>query len=598
MSFARRAPGAFVALALGAGCDEVPPARTAPPRPAGLTRRIADRQQYAGGAQTAGHLGEVVPVPPRVYVANSADWFGTWRTDVPEGLRVMLSRPSGDCGGPCQCTTLAHHPASATMFCGDPFSPRPLMSFDLARPDDPALRDRAPLDDPRLHPRDLYVDGDTLLVASFDEGLLAADIAPDGSLSRLRRALAGDVRFVSGDGGRLAALDRDRGLLRLRRAGETLAADGALALDGPRINLTVRGRWALVALGSEGASVVDLDAALPTEITRLRPPGVVTAADRAGDLVAVACTSGVYLYDLSVAPPRVRGFSPAGWVMLDARFIDGEVVASDWEALARLAVRADGRVLTLDGSWGSYHAGDEATVALRNPGDEPLSASFLGPPAIRGVTRVPPGGVVRLALDPAWTRALAPPRQVEGSFSTFADDGASTQDPRIRVAFRAPDSPALPPAEGEPMPPLTLPTPGGGTLALPLPGTVTRLVFYTYDCAAMWPELEDLDHLARVGATPDGEAPVFIDIADPTRSGVVPRWRLDASRHAFTQPSGEDEPAAVRDTRARLGDDPYERSFLNSRIRGGAHHPTDYVVDARGAVLRVERLYRGRHPLR
>jgi hypothetical protein len=55
---------------------------------------------------------------------------------------------------------------------------------------------------------------------------------------------------------------------------------------------------------------------------------------------------------------------------------------------------------------------------------------------------------------------------------------------------------------------------------------------------------------------------------------------------------GSDAPPEVTEANTALGDDIYAESFFIPEMPGDAM-PTDYVVDAAGTVLSIERMYRG-----
>jgi hypothetical protein len=445
----------------------------------------------------------------------------------------------------------------------------------------------------------MMVLGDTLLVAAFQSGLLAAPISPAGELGALEdTGVEGDARFVDGDASRLVVLDHARGV-------RVLTPDGArwtqrtadLPLPGPKLGLRVVGGEALVALGSEGAALVSLDGAGPRETLRLRPPGVVSSVDRAGALVAVTCLSGVFLYDVATTPATLRGWAPARSIMLDGRFVGGDLVVTDWEDLVRFAIDPAGVAEGVDVGWGQYVAEGPVTVSLRNPLPAARRARVLsaGNEPLAEVTLLP-GEARTVEIDAARIRLSGgAPASAEIRVVTVVD-GGETRPQTVRVVRRAASSPAVPPAVGDAMPSLLVATSRTETLRLPLPGTSTRLVFYAHACAAVWPQLEDLNYLTATGRPPLDAVPVILAQEDTARFGFTQRFGLRDLVSAYYGGRPGEVPPAVSEALAPYGD-LYYGTFQLRELRGGAAHPTDYVVAPSGRVTRIERIYRGLYPL-
>jgi hypothetical protein len=299
-----------------------------------------------GTTQNAGHLNEILPVGDLLYAANAEDTVATFGLSVDGSVRSIAALPTGVDGRTGRvCTTVALHPTSRTIYCGfTEDASRGLTTFRLGDDGVPALRDTNAIESLVLNVRHLHVVGDTLYFALFRGGLWAASIASDGALSNFHdTGLAGDIRFVEGDASRLVVLDNDRGLVIARPEGERVVELGRLGLDGPKIGLSLRGDRALVALGSAGAYAVNVAGERPVVEAVYRPPGVVTSVDRDGDALAVACTSGVFLYDVAGVSPRLAGFANARAIMLHARFHRGELLVADWLDLVRYRVNLQGR---------------------------------------------------------------------------------------------------------------------------------------------------------------------------------------------------------------------------------------------------------------
>lgn len=568
----------------------------------GLRLRARYRQPPSFTGQSAGHLNELTLLDDELFVANGQDAFSTLRvgsggavesvSDIPVGLAPQW---------PQFCTTTAVHRASRTLFCGYAQSPDgAIAAFDLTDARAPRLRDASALRDPRLTPRRLHIVGDTLYLAAFQAGLLAATIAPSGALEGLRETgVTGDVRFVDGDAARLVALDHALGLRVLRPDGGAWSVAGSLALAGPKLGLRVVADQALVALGSEGAAIVDLGGTTPREVLRLRPPGVVTSIDRQGALVAVSCTSGVFLYDVGGAQPTLRGWAPARSIMLDVRFHRGDLVVADWEDVAQYSVSATGVSDLVEVGWGQFIGVGTLPLGLRNPGDRP-----------RGVEVVTSSGarLQQVLLAPGETRVveLAPTAVstdraplVQGTVSVRASPaipGVNDQQ-SVRFVFRGAPGPAAPPGVGDAMPPFSVARSASESLRLPLSGQTTRYVFYSHDCAAVWPQVEDLSYLASVQRLPLDATPVLIAKDDPARLGFTRRFAIENLLSGYYGAQFDAVPAEVRSSVAPYGEDLYYSTFQIRELRGGAAHPTDYVVAPNGRVLRVERIYRGAYPL-
>ena len=128
---------------------------------------------------------------------------------------------------------------------------------------------------------------------------------------------------------------------------------------------------------------------------------------------------------------------------------------------------------------------------------------------------------------------------------------------------------------------------------LPLGGAPFRALFLTPDCAAMFPELDDVAWLAREGRLDGGAQPLVITDKRIRLSGYMDRWSLQAARQGS---HGQVAPDEVNDANAHLDPGVYP-SFELREIKRIAPYPTDYIVDSLGEVIRIERVYRGLHPL-
>ncbi|MCB9756150.1 MAG: hypothetical protein H6713_40030 [Myxococcales bacterium] len=586
-------------MAVGAG---LAPAACGPAAEPGLRPRA--HVQFDQGA----HLGELLVQGDFLYVANSNDALATLRLHDAVGLTVTQREPATFFA---RCTTLAAHAPSRTIYCGA--DEGELLAYSVEDPARPALR--KPITAEQLPVRDLHVDGDTLLLARFEDGLWQAPIEPDGDIDEdaMRPTpLAANVHHVDGAGPTLAALALERGLVPLIHdavARSELTVGPALALDGPLINLRVRGSMALVALGSAGASIAELrPGGAPIERARLRPPGVVTSVDLRGDRAAVITLSGVYLYDLraldlstGTGEARLAGFVNTGerntgrpGAALDGQFVGDALVVVDWYRVNLLDTELDGVALELEHPGGVYYRqGDALSIPLRNPGDATLEVRALQDVHELGRARLEPSAPDEPPSQERLELAALPSPTLERvtlEISTVDEFGLS-HDVGEQLLVPARAGAGDPPAAGDPLPRFAY-ADGAGQLQLaPLDGTPTRIMFHATDCAAMWPVLQDLAWLARRPDPPF--TPLLVSAPNLDRIGFARRWGLEGVRHGHhDDPS---TPASVREHNAVFGAQLYEDGFMNTRLPYGNLHPTEYVTDEQGVIIHVSREYRGAH---
>lgn len=596
------------------------------PRPSGLIR-LAQVEQSAPSP----HLVEVVVVGDLLYVANSNDAFAIYRIGDGE-LAPILDHPTGVTGDR-RCTTLAVHEPSASLYCGnDEYSG--VLRYDVGDPSKPMRDDEdfnPPLTGLRVH--DLLVVGDRLLMARYEHGLASARIDPAGRLSALHeQAELGNLRKLDVDAaGRVWALTGDRGLLVL----EVDPADSShwverwqLDLDGPALGLGVEGSRGAIGLGSAGLAIVSLDEHGLALTHALRPAGVVTAADIHGDVAVAATLMGVFVYDLreiAAWPSDPRGEQPrAAFDEGGARLLghalagpwdhpggkggmldgvlherDGELelITSDWRWLERFAIELDGFPATVDLRRGEYVAAEAERVAihLRNPTPfaRRVELQIFGELDTIDVV-LDARATARVELDAARFEIDTPQLVIAQVY-----DGDTIVDaPGVTILRRAPLSASSVadrgrPAPGQPFPTITLAT-GWPSAIEPLiiPGTSVRqrVVFFSIDCALMWPEIEDLLWRVRAGLLAPDEV-VFASHIDPTVEGAFDRWRLGDAAWGYFEPHLLPPELAGRNPFDNL----YEDGFVIHELPAAAYYPTDYVIDVDGRVLTVEREYRGEH---
>jgi hypothetical protein len=583
----------------------------------GLILRDAERADHDG------HLVEMLVHEGYVYTANSLG-IVTMRLDDDGGL-TMTDNGKAAAGQSTSCTTLAIHRESDTLYCSadhPSVAPPAIELFSLADPSAPVLRDAFELE--AWSVRDVEVVGDRLLINQFDDGLWTADIDALGQLSALtRQPVEGNVRFTVAAGGRLVAAFADLGgpgtQLRVLDA-ETFAELDRLSLDGPPLGLSVDveaadsadGPVALaVALGSGGAAIIELDGDTLRRRDHLQPPAVVTHALLSGELAVVVTLSGAFAYDLGEmvegVPGRMFGFGPesAGAYDRDGNMLhgvlhEGELLTSDWTWVERWRIHPGGEVLSLDVPRGVYVPPlGPVRWRLRNPGPVALRAEhWVGDRRVFTVD-LDPGEVetVELGVDtrtailerdePSVTIAL---RVYDPSVDS---SGKPVSISSMAILQRHPDDP-LPPAVGEQLTTtVTLADINHELFELPPdPARRVQLIWYSPDCALMWPEFEDLAWLERSGVDLGRGDPIYISPVDVSY-GFARRWGLETVEFGLF---GPEAPPEVDAANAAFGGEDLLALFIVAALPGNAD-VSDTVLDADGTVLSIERMYRGRWSL-
>lgn len=592
------------------------------------------------------HLAELISHDDRyLYVANSNDGVAVYEllsattpepslddplsawSDIPEaqpGLALRIDRVEE-----VRCTTLALHAPTASLYCGDD-TERGIVRFDVSDPGDPRPTGELWQGDVLLAVRDMLVIDDRLLLARYDRGLGWASIDAQGQLGELQeRALAANVRVLAASDEHLWVGSADRGLLLLDP--QTLEERASLALPGPALDLRSVGDRAIVGLGSAGARIVEWTGSALEQVEAMHPPGVVTAVDLRGDAAAVVTLTGAWLYDLREAAalpesitedpshaaggwspdePRLAGFRAAGsWTaadrngaMLYARFVGDSLLVSDWTWVERFAVDLDGFPTGVDVASSAYVPAEDQTIplVLRNAGGVAQTIEIQShSDTLRERFELAPFETVVRRYPAAHFEVGTPELLVVRVY----DRDGQVMRAAMMVLRRPPleQWPIVPhgePAPGQSFPPVVLGTTALDDpstvepLALPLPEQAQRVVFYGSDCAAMWPEIDDLVWRAHAGQLGD-TAVVFASNDHVVHEGVVDRWRLDGLAWGFFDP-GDLGPALVEQNPwANI----YEQGFELRELPSAANHPTDYELDASGRVIAVERQYRGTHPL-
>ncbi len=567
------------------------------------------------------HLSRLLVRDGRLYGANGSAGLMSWQIDAARHLTPRSStEPLGEgpsSTGPStipRCVVATIDATGRWLYCSAADSG--VAVFDLHDPDAPAVVDRGFIspDEGIGYPDLRMVDG-ALLAAAFDRGLVRAMPGADGHLGPWQpTGVDGEVVGVAGGGGdALVALDRRRGLLHLASQDASLRVRGTLSLDGPPLGVTVHATRAAVALGSSGVILVDLTADTPRVLRRVNPPCVATRADFTDTALAVACSTGAWLYDLRGPEPRVADFDSSQYGVLDVVFADAgrTLLVADWRSVLVYQVDPAGHAYLPEVAGSAYlRPGQGATIAARNPGDTPLTLTFsrlvedpphgTRPEALHEVVAMP-GEVVRFQVSgerlAPWLDALQ--RSVE--FQVTSRESLPWQRPAQGVAHFIVEDGGLPgtrpPAEGEPFPHWAARSGAPGPASLPLAG-VEDIVLLLPDCTLQWGAIEDLAWQQRHGRLLPARQIVMLSLSferDPEEAvRALTLRRLDAAELGgyalgdylgglvMGQSSGE-----------------FVDQHLSTRTLSGGGDFTDvFDLDAAGVVQHIERTYRGIWPLR
>lgn len=581
----------IVALAGLPGCVDPP----LPPSISGL--RPVSHQWVAEGGTGIGHAREVVLDGDLLIVAD-ANGLPILRREASGALTLVhaVTRER-----PVHCSSIALHQASRSVLCaaGDGGAQ---MVIDIRDPAAPTMRPWQQPDAtiPYYSVPDIAVVGDDAWLAANEQGLVHALVGPDGMPGAFERvAGVGEVTQVALIGDRIAYLDRVEGLVVLDAA--TREPLGSAPLAGPTIDLEATGDRLLVSMGSEGVQVFALDAAgQPRPLTSVQPRCVATGADLEGDALAVVCLSGVTLYDIGGETPRVTGFVPARFGMLDVAFAPYGLVVVDWYLLDVFSTHLDGQPTVPDAPRGMRLVpGADARIPLRNPGELALDVSWGlsdhgRKPRRMGALTLGPGEETELRVPYA---ALAASGSTRNAADIVFSSPSRDIETRTRVWHRAPDEePARGMvAIGDAFPVLRRTSPGNGPDTLLVSGEPTLVMFLTVDCYLQWPQLEDMAWAQRHDT---GQLPptilfltsVNLDPFDP--SGYMSHFDagnlfvVEWADYVGSVPGAEVEPVPLF---------AFERTYL-MRLPG-ADYPHDYAVDASGTVTATSRCFRGRWPL-
>lgn len=507
------------------------------------------------------------------------------------------------------CSTGAMHARSRTFVCGagdtgtldlvdvhDPSAPRSRL-WNLNEHDTPGH-------DPIYQIADVEVSGDTLWMAAQRNGLLRSTLDDSGMPTGLTRTGRGsNVVGVVASGGRLALIDRERGLTVLSES--DLSTLGNVALEGPPLDVTVDGDRIAVALGSEGARLYRLIDGAPTEVARVQPRCVATAVALSGSQLAVVCLTGVTLYDLSPPTPRVAGYHAARFGMLDAAFSPRGLVVSDWYLATLLRTDPTGDVTYPDVPIALRMAPSrDARVVVRNPSQHAMNARWellrTRTPTASGTLTIPASGDATLTLSAAQLIAAGSREGAASVVFTALDASPSTTLAHAtttlvtRLDTEQPARGIVGIGDAFPTMRRTVTSPAPATL--PATGAATHVMFLTVDCFLQWAQLEDMSwQRAHDASLP---SPTIFYLTTRNEDPFDPSFFMDA-RNASTLPVVEwaDYANSVPGQETELNPvRAFEGSFYMHLP--GADFPHDYAVGADGVTTDTIRAYRGRWPLR
>lgn len=570
-----------------------PPASTsrpvAPPQTLGptLTAPTPGLRLLGEAFDEEGHFTELVEADGVVRVANYATGVGSYRVHDDGDLEVVQVSTPG-----AFCTTVALH--DGRVLCTAVDGDHDIAVLTIA--DDGSLAAAAPIVDGLNEIFDLEVVGDSLLIAAGVDGLQRMDLAAGPPHDRTSLLDAEVVRVVSSTSGHIAALDRDRGLLLLDGDASELAS---VDVVGPVLDLAFSGDRLAVAAGSEGVVVYDVVDAGLVERARLRPRCVASAVDVRGDLVAIGCMTGAYLYSLDAAEPTLLGFHQAANGVLDVLLLPSGLVVADWTRLAHYRIELEGENLYVDvPAVRRFSASAPLSWRADNPSSRDLTVDVeLRGAAVRSGIVVPAGGTAEALIDGAeldtrdigfldtisrrarWAaRAgnLSPRRMA--SRTVVVGQGISDEEP-----------PGARPMMGEAFPDLLLRARDGRPATIS-PTRDARYVFYLTSCPLVWPQLEDLAWRATEPGAPEIIAVAIEDLEE----GFIRRHRLEAYEHYSQGFGGLHAPDGSWPT---YGEELYLQTFMVWQAPRGVATPTDYVVNEERTVDAMERIYRGAFPL-
>lgn len=537
------------------------------------------------------HPTEIIMAGEYAIVANSNHGLAVFDLVERGDFPLVFGQEGTDPLGP-RCTTAAVHWPSDTLFCGTDSSRsvQPIAAIDVSDVSRPRVRQNRAIPNLQLAVADIEVLGDRLFLSRFANGLWVAEIGPDGTLSEFRdTGVAGNIRGVAEapDGG-LFVLTADRGLLLVEEDQLGWTESSALELPGPALRMAAHGDRAIVALGSQGALLVEIDGSELRALHRFEPWLVVTAAAVRDDAAVLVGAGGIFLYDLRAGTPRLAGYADERYLPMDVVFDGDTLMVSDWGVLRRLPFDLDGIPVGIQAARGSYlRRGEPTTLVVRNPGDVEVTFTI-----VEGSTeyRVAPGGTARLDLSASEVAALG-----QGFYYRW-EAGEHRGDRIQHIVTRAePTTPALPPPTGGVMPAVTVLDERGAQHPIAPAGERVRISFFTTDCAAMWPLLQDSAWLAVRGFLDDGATLQLMPANGVEQArAFAATWLPVEVRYRF---AGAPE---LNPSFMEAGDGPVQFAEAFAMPIGDLQctDPTDYLVRRDGTVESAEREYFGTYHFR
>lgn len=537
------------------------------------------------------HLTELLLDGDHVIVANSNSGIAVYGLGV--GGELPIAWGGAERYLDIRCTTIAAHWATRTLFCGhDPaLTLRTIGVIDIADPERPEIRLRRAFGGVDLAVADLQVIGDRLFLARFRDGVSVAQIDGAGELGELRDLPAlGNARRVSPLGDGIAVLTADRGLVYLREDGSRWREVDRYPLDGPTLGLATDGARALVAQGSDGALLLELRDDRLRTVERLTPPLVVIAGALREDALALVGAGGLFLYDLRGEGARLVGFGNEHRIPLDVALRGDELIVSDWMGVTRAAIDLDGVPFGIQAPRAAFLRSDASySFVVRNPGVIDVDLRLIEPWEARAQGRLPAGETLHIDLPP---ETLAAHDQITLAWTA---EGARSERWELLLSVAAPRAdPIPPPPTGERFPDVTVLDEAGAPVPLLTPGERARIAFFSADCAALWPILEDAAWLSSRGDLDGGATLIPVatwngTVASFSDAWIVPPTRLRSGGSAEQNP-----------TWLSPGDGPleFQEGFRMPLPDIQCTDPTDYLVGSDGTVEAAEREYLGRYHLR
>jgi hypothetical protein len=475
-----------------------------------------------------------------IYIADSFGGVLGYKID---GKEDVVFHAHGD-SGQLHCNSIALHRASHSLYCVA------LDQMGVSIVDVPAGRIRELPRGPSklIGYHNIVVVGDTLYAANALTGLDAFPIMTTGELGPLTHGLDKlAIERLATDGTTLFAAGSDIGLLQINRDLTTVTI---APLDGPVIRMRVHDGQAAIALGSQGALLIDVRTG--ETVAAQHPKCVVTSADFKPEVFAYGCYTGMYAYDL--LQKRVFGWERMRFGALDTVFVKERLITTDWWYVYFYDLRRDGSVYDLDYPPGYVvQPGSSLSFVVRNPGDIPLH--------LRGAE-----------VAPAAELSMTVPASSEPLTRLSITTDERVRSPAETIIVRQGAYPAL------------------GT-TFPVKGLEGSYIYFSgMTCALQFPAMRDMGWLSAHGAFPRGLTPRVInaegihvgkDMEDVWMQSLAPLWapvKFFSLEELYP---------------ADLGLNTYNALFNTDRFISGGDNDNEYFIDSNGIVVDYSRVYWG-----